>query len=265
LIDAGSIELTQARVLARHGERLAAADWRRIEAMRDWAPALELARATALRPWLEGITADSDVAQVEATLRRHWRGVVAEVAAWMPTAWHAAVRWCAWLPELPLVQHLARGGDPPPWLHDDDAWRAVAEAAPGARADALAAGPAAALADAWRAPDDAGRAWLAEWRRRLPAGKCDDAAPDATSGSSNGSLAALERTLHAHATVFRAAPASQGWALRGTLRDDLVQLLRRAALEPAIAFIHLALCALDFERLRAELLRRVIFPAWQVA
>ena len=49
MIVAGSLELTHARVLARHGERLAAADWRRIEAIRDWAPALELARTTALR------------------------------------------------------------------------------------------------------------------------------------------------------------------------------------------------------------------------
>ena len=90
MIEAGSIELTQARVLARHGERLTAADWRRIEAMRDWAPALELARATALRPWLEGITADSGVVAIEAALRRHWRGVVDEVAAWMPRAWQPA-------------------------------------------------------------------------------------------------------------------------------------------------------------------------------
>ena len=65
MIVAGSLELTHARVLARHGERLAAADWRRIEAIRDWAPALELARTTALRPWLEGVSVDSGVAQIE--------------------------------------------------------------------------------------------------------------------------------------------------------------------------------------------------------
>jgi hypothetical protein len=267
VIDAGSIELTHARVLARHGERLTAADWRRIEAMRDWAPALELARATALRPWLEGITADSDAAQIEAALRRHWRGVVAEVAAWMPEAWHAAVRWCAWLPELPLVQHLARGGDPPTWMRDDDAWRSFAAAPATSRAAVLVAGPAAALADAWRAPEHVDRAWLAEWRRRLPANARDgdDAGARATPDSTRHSLEALVRALRAHARVFRLAVPSQGWALRGSLRSELVHLLRRSSLQPAIAFVHLALCALDFERLRAELLRRVIFPGWKVA
>jgi hypothetical protein len=42
-------------------------------------------------------------------------------------------------------------------------------------------------------------------------------------------------------------------------------LLRRAALHPAAAFIHLALCALDLERLRAELVRRIVFARWVVS
>ncbi|HEY2188950.1 MAG TPA: hypothetical protein VGH48_10350 [Caldimonas sp.] len=266
MIDAGSLELAHARILARHGERLTAVDWRRIESMRDWAPALELARATALRGWLEGISVDSGVAQIEGTLRRHWRNVVAEVAAWMPVSWQAAVRWCAWLPDLPLVQHVARGGQPPLWIRDDDVWRALAEASPGSRGAVLATGPAAALADAWTVPHDAGRAWLSEWRKRLP-GKVSDARANtrATPDSAGGSLEAVVGALQDHAKVFRVAARSQGWALRGALRMELVHLLRRSALQPAMAFIHLALCALDLERLRAELLRRVIFPGWKVA
>jgi hypothetical protein len=42
-------------------------------------------------------------------------------------------------------------------------------------------------------------------------------------------------------------------------------LLRRATLEPAAAFIHVALCALDLERLRGELLSRLLFAQRQVA
>ena len=79
------------------------------------------------------------------------------------------------------------------------------------------------------------------------------------------SLEALVRALREHARVFRVAAPTEGWALRASLRSELVRLLRRAALQPAVAFVHLALCALDFERLRAELLRRVIFPGWKVA
>jgi hypothetical protein len=267
VIDAGSLELAHARVLARHGERLTSADWRRIEATRDWAPALEVARATALRPWLDGITVDSGVAQIEGTLRRHWRRGVAEAAEWMPAPWQAAVRWCAWLPDLPLLQHLARGGEPPRWMQEDDAWRALAAAPPASRAAVLAAGPAGALAAAWASPHDAGRAWLLEWRKRLPA-KVRAASPAtvrATPDSASASLHALVRLLRDHAKVFGVAAASQGWPLRGALRVQLVQLLRRSALQPAMAFIHLALCALDLERLRAELLRRVVFPGRKVA
>jgi hypothetical protein len=152
-------------------------------------------------------------------------------------------------------------------MRDDEAWRAVAAAPATSRAAVLAAGPAGALAASWAAPKDAGRAWLAEWRRRLPADARDgdDAATRVIPDSTRPPLAALVRALHAHARTFRVAAASQGWALRGTLRSELVRLLRRSALQPAIAFVHLALCALDFERLRAELLRRVIFPAWKVA
>ena len=43
--------------------------------------------------------------------------------------------------------------------------------------------------------------------------------------------------------------------LRQSLRARLSLLWRRATLEPALAFIHVALCAIDLERLRGELLR----------
>jgi hypothetical protein len=42
-------------------------------------------------------------------------------------------------------------------------------------------------------------------------------------------------------------------------------LLRRATLEPAAAFIHVAISALDLERLRGELLSRALFPRARVA
>ena len=75
----------------------------------------------------------------------------------------------------------------------------------------------------------------------------------------------LVRVLRDHRRAFVAADPAQGWLLRGSLRSRLALLLRRATLEPAAAFIHLALCALDLERLRAELLRRLVFGLWQVA
>ena len=44
------------------------------------------------------------------------------------------------------------------------------------------------------------------------------------------------------------------------LQARLILLLRRTLAEPATAFIYLALSALEFERVRGELLRRAAFP-----
>lgn len=255
MIECGSLEYAQARLSARHGQRLGEADWRRIEGTRAFAPMLELARNTSLRPWLVGINADSSAHQVEARLRGHWRALVDELVAWMPAPWRPALAWCAALADLAPLQHLARGAPPADWMRDDEAWRELCAAPPNERPAVLAAGPLAALAVAWPVPQSLADAWLAEWRRRLPG------AP----GEAGDTLGLVVRTLLDHRRDFAGAAAGQGWLLRHALRARLALLLRRATLEPAAACIHLALCALDFERLRAELLRRVAFPRWKVA
>jgi len=255
MIECGSLEYAQARLQARHGQRIDEAAWRRIEVMREIAPMLELARGTALRPWLVGIGADSGEHRIEATLRGHWRALVDEAVAWMPVPWQPSLAWCAALPDLAPLQHLARGGDPTAWMEDDSAWRKLCAAQPQARLALLSAGPLAALALAWQAPQKIGEVWQAEWQRRLPQ----------PLGDVGGVLGSLVRVLLDHRAAFAGAPPGQGWLMRGSLRARLSLLLRRAALEPAAAFIHLALCALDLERLRAELLRRVLFPQWKAA
>lgn len=255
MIDCGSLELAHARLHARHGRRLDAAAWRRIEVLRDFAPLLALARGTALQPWLAGIGADSDAQQVEAALRRHWRALVDEVAAWMPADWRPALAWCALLPDLALLQHLARGGAPTAWMQQDERWRALCAAAPEARQAVLAAGPASDLADAWTAPHRLGAAWQQAWRRRLPQ----------PLGEARDMLDRLVQLLADHRQAFAEVAPSQGWQQRGVLQARLTLLLRRAALEPAAVFAHLALCALDLERLRAELLRPLLFRHWKAA
>jgi len=255
VIDCGSVEYAYARVHARHGQRLDEAAWRRIETLRGLAPTLELMRAGTLRPWLAGIGEHADSHRIETTLRRHWRAAVDEVAAWLPAAWQPAVRWCAWLPELAPLQHLARGGEPPAWMHDDEVWRDAFALPSTEREVWLAAGPAAALAPAWRAPDAAGELWLAAWRLRWPHRSRDDGA----------ALETLVRTWLDHRHQFGRAALGQGVTLRAQLQSRLCAALRRLAAQPAVVFVHLALAALDLERLRAELLRRVLFPRWEVA
>ena len=251
----GSFEYAHAGLHARHGQRVDEAGWRGIEMLRGLAPLLERARGTALQPWLVGITAESSPAQIESALRTHWQALVGEAQAWMPTPWQPAVAWCAVLPDLAPLQHLARGESPPHWMQDDLRWQPLCQAAAPARPAVLAAGPWAALAPARTTPRGLGEAWLAEWRRRLPR----------TSGDAKLALAELTRAALAHRGDFAQAPPERGWLLRAALRARLALLLRRAALGPAAVFVHLALCALDLERLRAELLRRTLFPRWKVA
>lgn len=254
MIDYGSLELAQARIQARHGQRPTAAVWQGLAMARAPGTLFEAARATSLQPWLEGLTAGSRADRIEAVLRRQWRSTVAEVSAWMPAVWRPALQWCAVLPDLPLLQHLARGGEVLPWMADDPDFGALCAAPAPERATLLAAGRHAPLADAWPSPENLGRTWRAEWRRRLP-----------RPAGTDDSLRQLVASIEAHATAFAAAAPGSGTLLRDELRARLSLLLRRATLAPALAFVHLALCALDLERLRGELLTRALFAQGQEA
>ncbi len=103
--------------------------------------------------------------------------------------------------------------------------------------------------DAWAESDRIGRLWLREWERRLPHG-----ALDATL------LAELVRTVAAHLAQFRDPALRDGDALRRALGARLTLLFRRAMLDPAAAFVYVALIAQDGERLRGELVRRAALP-----
>lgn len=255
MIDCGSLEFAQARLQARHGQRAGDAAWQRLETAREFGALLEVARRTVLRPWLVGIGTPASAHQIEAALRTHWRKAVAEIAGWMPVAWQPAVLWCTALADLPVLQHLARGGEPLPWMLDDPDVRTLCSAPPGQRAATVAAGRFAPLAAAWSEPASLAQAWHAAWERRLP-----QRTRDAEDG-----LNQVASALLAHGRAFATAPPGTGALLRRALQARLSLLLRRTTLEPAAVFIHVALCALDFERLRGELLRRALFPKGQVA
>jgi hypothetical protein len=255
VIECGSLEFAQARLQARHGQRASEVAWQRLETAREFGLLLGEARASPLRPWIVGLTAQATSNEIEAVLRAHWRALVAEVANWMPPEWRPALDWCAVLPELQALQHLARGGEPGAWMHDDPDLRTLCGVPMEGRRTALAVGRLGALARAWSAPSSLGHAWRREWERRLPhrVSEADE------------SLRQVVAALRSHGAAFAAAPPGPGGMLRRSLQARLALLLRRATLEPAAAFIHIALGALDLERLRGELLRRALFPNARVA
>jgi hypothetical protein len=252
---AGSLEYAHARLSARYGDRPDELAWRRIEHVRALPALLDAARASALSLWMGGIGSHSTPHEIERVLRGHWRDLVAEVTAWMPEAWQPAVRWCAVLVDLPLLQHLARGGAVPPWMHDDAAYGDLADRDAAGFGAAPAVKALSPLAAAWTDPDRIGPLWLAEWRRRIPASQRAD----------NATLDEAGRALSAHLAAFRDRTVRDGWPLRRALQARLSLLFRRAIVDPSAAFIFLALAALDLERLRGEILRRVIFPGLPLA
>jgi hypothetical protein len=256
IAQAGSLEFAQARIQARHGSRPDEVAWRRLEVIREFAAMLETARSTALRPWLVGVTSESSLHAIDAALRAHWRALVTDVAAWMPMPWQDSLRWCATLADLPVVQHLMRGGERWPWMGADPVYReALDDLQEGARLrdgkSSLArlardAGEPERILDAWRAH------WLA-------------LTPRAIGVEAGSALAVVEIAFLRHLEAFGAAQAGDGWPLRRALQSRLQLAFRRVVLEPAAAFVFLALESLDAERLRGELLRRAAFPRLMVA
>lgn len=252
---AGSLEYAQARLSARYGERPDELTWRRIEHVRALPALLDQVRATALRRWISGIGTRSGAREIERALRGQWRELVDEVTAWMPEDWQPAVRWCAILVDLPLLQYLARGGAAPPWMREDPVYGEIAERESAGFGGMPLAGALAPLAPAWSEPDRIGQVWLAEWRRRIRDAR----------GANDPLVAEMAKVLEAHLRAFRDRAIRDGWPLRRALQARLSLVFRRAMVNPAAAFAFLGLAALDLERLRGELLRRAVFPGLPLA
>ncbi|MCM2326831.1 MAG: hypothetical protein NDI88_02975 [Lysobacter sp.] len=133
------------------------------------------------------------------------------------------------------------------------AWsRAVKEAASWMPAEW---GPALAWCDSARAPHPTLMPSLGHpgWRKRWPAGEDDPA------------LDELARFVAGHLARFRIALPHEANTLRRAFEARLLAFFRRHPVQAAAAFAWLALAALDLERLRGEIERRLAFPAARIA
>lgn len=213
---------TQTRMQARHGASPGSLQWQALEASHTAGNYLSLCRAGALAAWVEGLDDTDDVHRIEQHLRERWQHHVDEVALWTPPAWRAAVRCFALLPDLMRLDAQQRT----------------------AGHVAVTATRAPASSRTREAADDAATRWSALWRRQLP--------PEARG------VAQLRQP--ALCLLPRLAGTAPGRDLvSGPAREALRRLFRRHAGSAVAVFAHLALVALDLERLRGGLIVRALF------
>ena len=244
----GNLDYALARVSARHGQRPDDGTWRRLEASRDMGHYLAAVRSTALSGWVSSVADEHDCHTIEGALRMQWRRYVEDVAAWHPQAWQAWLRWLSWLPTLSLLAQLARPEAVPQWLLADPLYGALAPGTTADRAAALAHTVLAPLEPAVAARTALGAAWNARWQALRPR----------TDVGTEHFLLRLRQLLEqqAHA-LLRATDSAE--PLRMELANRLQRLFRGAAGTVIVTVCHLALVALDLERLRGGLARRCLF------
>ena len=85
--------------------------------------------------------------------------------------------------------------------------------------------------------------WLEEFRALWPS----------CAGADREAMEELVRLLQSHVATFVKVAPDDAWPRRLALQARLQWLFRKHALTPAAAFAHLAIVALDLERLRAEI------------
>jgi len=244
VIAGGRFAYTQARLQARYAELPTEADWRRLSGARTLSGWLEEARSGALKRWVKGFSAQSDSHDIERGVRAQFTETVEQVAGYVPKPWHDAVSWCVWLPLLGLFDHARGGGSLPDWVARDPGLAPLLDDDRRFDSSALASHGVGGLLE-----DDAGRAWLAQWRRRWP--RCKPAHLDAVDDLVQRCLTQLRD--------FRETPPNKAWSLRKELRERLRFEFHLSLLQPSSVFIFLTLVALDLERLRRALLDRALF------
>lgn len=238
----------QARLQARHGERADELLWRRLQGIGDLANYLQAAQQTTLRPWVTGLHSTHSIHETELMLRRQYRDYVDEVAHWLPARWTGTVQLLRQVPDLPALQHLMAGETVSAWMLEDSELRPLASENQGRRLEAAMQTPDLDwLAEGWQQDEALFFTWLDYWRSKWPS------APRLTEG-----LDYLARLMREHMQQQVEKPVAPGDP-HAALMQKLTAAFRRYSFQPAAACAHLGLIALDLEKLRSDLVDRLLF------
>ncbi len=235
----------QARIGARHGERLRDADWKALESAQSLSRYLELARTTALKQFLGQVSPDISTHAVERVLRREAALYAMEVAAWAPQRWRPAFAWIAALPLVPLLGETGEGAWSSAWMAGDSTPGPLSELGPDAP-DAII-WRLARLVDGGPPPPEVGRRWLRRWRALWPKG--------------DPGVADLGRLVSASLRALTPVDELQqgGGSFRFEFARTLTRFFRSHVTSPIALVCHVGLVLVDIERLRGGLVRRSLF------
>ncbi len=236
----------QARLQSRHGGLPGASTWQALEASQTAGQYLALAQAGPLARWVQGLDVAGDPHRIEQRLRAQWQRYVQEVAAWQPADWQTATRWFGSLPELPLAPRASGVISPrASGLLSRSASDVPSQSATDAPAQQPSAAPAPRMTRA-QALETPAR-WLSQWLQLMP-----------RSAALPATMALLQRA----ATLLMPGLAGdrRGRAAGSEpVRQALLRLFRRHGGTPVAVFAHLAMVALDLERLRGGIVTRLLF------
>jgi hypothetical protein len=244
----GNVEYALTRVQSQHGSRPDKSEWRRLEASHDLGQYLEGTRSSIFRQWVSSLDSKREAHSIERTLRAAWRSYVRTVAAWHPRRWQPWLSWLEWLPTLGLIARLEHAGPVPAWLLADPLLGPAARRATAERPGAVKGTSLAVFEPAINGHVLIAEFWLARWRELRPP----------VDAFTEQLLAAVSRAVREHARML-ALEGVDGVALRDQVRERLNRLFRAAAGTVVATLCHLALMALDFERLRGGLVNRSLF------
>jgi hypothetical protein len=239
----------QARLQARHGDRLNEDEWHVLEAAKSIEQFIERSRATSLRRFTDRLHGRMSSDLIERLLRDAWRAYVAEVGAWVPQSWRPSVLWISYIPDLPVLDALLKG-ESPVWARADAVYVKFTEGDARRSAAALERSPLAPLAAANGGESTLAERWAIHWQSRWPGNRPAD----------HRSLLDLLQRVKNHVERLRHADAQEtSNPYRRDLAQAVTRIFRRRSETPVAVFCHLALVALDLERLRGGLVRRRLF------
>lgn len=236
-------DAAQARLQGLRSRRPSVAEWIALEATLGLDEYLARARQPPFGRWIESLSAEPALHEADRVLRGAFRRECARVANWYGEPWNRTLAQLAAIVDLPLLASLMQGGALPASAGADPVWRELI-AAPDEQRFRIATGLQRPPPDI-RIDSELLEFWVRAWLTALPT-----CAPEIHAG-----FAELARTV---VEFRRRSAAADSVAPAAQIHERLALLFRRHAGTPVAMACEIAAAALDLQRLRAGLVRRLL-------